>query len=53
MDIAKIQSFLSYEPLFAEDPSFLLDSILERLPYVTTDQKQEVVRAYEFARLHH
>jgi hypothetical protein len=53
MDIAKIQSFLSYTPYFNQDTLPILDSILDRLPYLSEEQKLEVHRAYRFALLHH
>lgn len=53
MDIAKIKDFLDYQPIFEKNPRELLDNILAKLDYLTADDKQQVYRAYEFARKHH
>lgn len=53
MDINKITDFLAYTPYLEENTDILMDSILDRLPYLSVLEKQESLDAYEYAKIHH
>lgn len=53
MDILKIKKYMTYEPLLDEDPRDELDSILDGADYLTSQQREEVIQAYEYTRLYH
>ena len=53
MDIVRIQDYLRYEPWLKKDPAVLLEQILEQARYLSKEQKDEVRKAYEFAKKYH
>jgi hypothetical protein len=53
MDINKITDFLAYTPYLEENSDILMESILDRLPYLSSLEKQQSLDAYFYAKNHH
>jgi len=53
MDLSRIQQYLDYTPFMTGDPKSLMKDILERAHYLDIKQKEEVMKAYNFANKHH
>lgn len=52
MNIAKLEKYINYKPVFDKDPQFLVDEIIkEAKKYITQEEEiKEIQRAYEYAR---
>jgi hypothetical protein len=54
MDLRKMNSFLEYTPVFDENPTFIIEDILEKArKYLGEEHLKEIYKAYEFAHKAH
>jgi methylthioribose-1-phosphate isomerase len=54
MHIQQLQKFLSYTPVFDENPQHLVDEIIsETKKYIPDLDKEKIQFAYEFAKAAH
>lgn len=54
MHLRELQHFFEYEPIFSEDPQFLVDEIKElAAPYLSPDALDKIQKTYEFTKNAH
>lgn len=54
MDITRIRDFLDYKPVLDRTPEQLFTTIIKKVTYLSTKQKQQVKQAFDFAnKCHH
>lgn len=54
MHLNELQQFFDYEPIFSEDPQFLVDEIKDlAVQYLTVDSLEIIQKTYEFTKKAH